>query len=306
MKLRNICFLLAWLCAVLPLQARTDKAITRQVGDVNIVLQFYTPSIVRVVKYPAADRQPDKQSYSVILKPDAGKVTSAEDNGRLTLSTHDLQVQLDLSTGIVGFYTASGNLLMQEKACSFTKRHGDNDEGKYRLSQTWQVAPDELLYGLGQLRDTCMVQRGRHIDIWNHNTYISIPYITSEKGWGLYWDNPGKSYYDDNAEGTTFTSEVGLCSDYYFIYRDGTQDGVIASIRELTGQATLFPLWTMGYWQCRERYKTSDELAEVLDNYRRLQIPLDGIVQDWQYWGCDSNWNAMRFMNPYYINVSSK
>lgn len=302
MKLRNICFLLAWLCAVLPLQARTDKAITRQVGDVNIVLQFYTPSIVRVVKYPAADRQPDKQSYSVILKPDAGKVTSAEDNGRLTLSTHDLQVQLDLSTGIVGFYTASGNLLMQEKACSFTKRHGDNDKGKYRLSQTWQVAPDELLYGLGQLRDTCMVQRGRHIDIWNHNTYISIPYITSEKGWGLYWDNPGKSYYDDNAEGTTFTSEVGLCSDYYFIYRDGTQDGVIASIRELTGQATLFPLWTMGYWQCRERYKTSDELAEVLDNYRRLQIPLDGIVQDWQYWGCDSNWNAMRFMNPYYIN----
>jgi len=61
-------------------------------------------------------------------------------------------------------------------------------------------------------------------------------------------------------------------------------------------------LWTMGHWQCRERYKTSDELATVLDKYRELQIPLDGIVQDWQYWGCDSNWNAMRFMNPYYIN----
>lgn len=64
----------------------------------------------------------------------------------------------------------------------------------------------------------------------------------------------------------------------------------------------MFPLWAMGHWQCRERYKTSDELAGVLDKYRELEIPLDGIVQDWQYWGCDSNWNAMRFMNPYYIN----
>lgn len=64
----------------------------------------------------------------------------------------------------------------------------------------------------------------------------------------------------------------------------------------------MFPLWTMGYWQCRERYKSPDELCGVLDKYRKLQIPLDGIVQDWQYWGCDSNWNAMKFVNPRYIN----
>jgi alpha-D-xyloside xylohydrolase len=95
---------------------------------------------------------------------------------------------------------------------------------------------------------------------------------------------------------------VAECIDYYFLYKDGTQDGVIDAIRQLTGQATMFPLWTMGHWQCRERYKTSDELAAVLDRYRELRIPLDGIVQDWQYWGCDSNWNAMRFQNPYYIN----
>ena len=91
-------------------------------------------------------------------------------------------------------------------------------------------------------------------------------------------------------------------SDYYFMYKDGTQDGVIACIRDLSGQATMFPLWTMGFWQCRERYKSSDELCEVLDKYRELGVPLDGIVQDWQYWGCDSNWNAMKFMNPRYIN----
>ena len=58
----------------------------------------------------------------------------------------------------------------------------------------------------------------------------------------------------------------------------------------------------MGFWQCRERYKSPDELCGVLDKYRDLEIPLDGIVQDWQYRGCDSIWNAMKFMNPRYIN----
>ena len=125
-----------------------------------------------------------------------------------------------------------------------------------------------------------MNQRGRkNIELWNHNTYIAIPYFTSEKGYGLYWDNAGKTYFNDVVASknnsnqpscTSFTSEVGTCSDYYFMYKDGTQDGVIASIRELTGQATMFPKWAMGFWQCRERYKTSDELAGVLDKYREL------------------------------------
>jgi len=279
-----------------------SSAVTRQIGDVKVSIQFYSPSIVRIVKYPASDACPQKKSYSVIMKREAVRVTGNESNGCLTLASSQMRVSLDLKTGRVNYSTAEGKPLMQESRFAFERRQGDKDAGKYKLSQTWQIAKDENIFGLGQLRDTLMVQRNRHADIWNGNTYTSIPYITSERGWGLYWDNAGRSYYEDNAQGTTFTSEVGLCSDYYFIYRDGTQDGVIASIRDLTGQATMFPLWTMGYWQCRERYKTSDELATVLDKYRELQIPLDGIVQDWQYWGCDSNWNAMRFMNPYYIN----
>lgn len=91
--------------------------------------------------------------------------------------------------------------------------------------------------------------------------------------------------FSDTPQETSFNSEAGLMSDYYIIYKDGTQDGVIAGVRELTGQASMLPLWTMGFWQCRERYKSPDELCGVLDKYRDLEIPLDGIVQDWQYWG---------------------
>lgn len=130
---------------------------------------------------------------------------------------------------------------------------------------------------------------------------ICIPFIHSVKGYGLYWDNYSPTMFTDNPQEMSFDSEVGDCADYYFIYGSNA-DGVIAGVRDLTGQAPLYPLWTLGFWQCRERYKSPDELCEVVDEYRDRKVPLDGIIQDWQYWGCDSNWNSMKFQNPRYIN----
>ena len=268
-------------------------AIEQIVDGIAIRVEFYADGIARVMKFPAGTT-PQKKSYSVILEPQA---TSAE---------QAFNVTIDAATGLLTFADKEGRVLLRESVRpSFEKRIGDNDEGRYRISQTWTLDDDEAIYGLGQLRDEHMSWRGTEKDIWNHNTYISIPYFTSEKGYGVYWDNAGRSRFSDSPEGLTFSSEVSTCIDYYFLFLDGTQDGIINRIRQLTGQATMFPLWALGHWQCRERYKTSDELASVLDTYRNLRIPLDAIVQDWQYWGCDSNWNAMRFMNPYYINKVS-
>ena len=78
----------------------------------------------------------------------------------------------------------------------------------------------------------------------------------------------------------------------------GDADGVIADIRWLTGSVPMVPLWTYGFHQSRERYKTQNELLEVVDKYRELGIPFDGIIQDWQYWGSNYTWNAMEFINP--------
>jgi alpha-D-xyloside xylohydrolase len=82
----------------------------------------------------------------------------------------------------------------------------------------------------------------------------------------------------------------------------GNADGVIACMRDLTGQVPMFPLWTFGYWQSKERYKSQDELVGVVKKYRELGVPLDGIIQDWQYWGNNYLWNAMEFLNSDYSN----
>ncbi len=285
-----------------PSQA-THSSVTRQVANQTVTVEFYSPSIVRVVKSATPDDAKQKKSYSVILKPRQVKGVSVQEEGDVIhLGSAFLTVTFNQRTGEIAFLSKEDQLLLRDTKTILDTRQDVANKGKYRVKQSFRLEDDEAVYGLGQLRDTHMNQRGRHVELWNHNTYIAIPYFTSEKGYGVYWDNAGKTYFDDDKDTTSFTSEVGTCADYYFLYKDGTQDGVIASIRELTGQATLFPRWAMGFWQCRERYKTSDELAGVLDKYRELKIPTDAIVQDWQYWGCDSNWNAMKFQNPYYIN----
>jgi alpha-D-xyloside xylohydrolase len=92
---------------------------------------------------------------------------------------------------------------------------------------------------------------------------------------------------------TTFRSELGQAIDYYFFYGPEL-NRVIADYRQLTGEAPLFPKWAYGYWQCRERYHTQEEILGVGTEFRKRKLPVDALVQDWQYWG-KYGWNAMKF-----------
>ncbi len=261
---------------------------------------FYSPSIVRVTKYPGT-QVPETKSFSVIKTPGKVDLKTENKSDAIILSSGKITATLG-KDGNVSFTSPDGKKLLAEQYNSHAPCANAVDAGKYKVSQSWRLEPEEVILGLGQRQNKNLNQRGQYVRLWSGNTNITIPYFTSEKGYGLYWDNAGDGRFYDTPDNTAFESEVAQAIDYYFMYDGGKQDGVIAAIRDLTGDATMFPLWTLGHWQCRERYKSSDELCDVLDRYRELEVPLDGIVQDWQYWGCDSNWNAMRFMNPHYIN----
>lgn len=100
-----------------------------------------------------------------------------------------------------------------------------------------------------------------------------------------------------------FESEAGQCQDYYFIY--GTNiDDVISGYRTLTGKATMLPLWTFGFWQSRERYKTQDEILNTVKEFRSRKIPLDNIVLDWSYWKEDA-WGSQEFDASRFPNADS-
>ena len=97
---------------------------------------------------------------------------------------------------------------------------------------------------------------------------------------------------------TTFRSEVGQGIDYYFFYGPEL-NRVIADYRQLTGEAPLFPKWAYGYLQCRERYHSEQEILATAAEFRKRKIPVDALIQDWQYWG-KYGWNAMKFDEDHY------
>ena len=103
----------------------------------------------------------------------------------------------------------------------------------------------------------------------------------------LKWKTPPRSPY------TSLWSEVGDGIDYHFVYGPDL-DAVVAGYRELTGRAPIMPRWALGLWQSRERYKTAQESLSTLAEFRRRRIPLDTIVQDWQYWREDQ-WGSHEF-----------
>lgn len=108
---------------------------------------------------------------------------------------------------------------------------------------------------------------------------------------GVQGDQPVLSFRESR-DLTEFRSPVATAVDYVFIAGQG--DEITAAYRRLTGAAPLPPLWALGYIHCRERYSSQEELLRNAAEFRARRLPLDVIVQDWQYWG-RHGWNAMRF-----------
>ena len=275
-------------------EVTADKTVTK--------VTFYSPDIVRVTKTPAGEAGNTRASLVVTMTPQEGlKVTKSENSSAVTLKSPVLTVRIDKKTGLVQFL-AKGKNLLKEKAYGFEERTEGPDKGSYRTTIVYQLDKDEPIYGLGVTQDGKLNHRGStHMNMEQNNTQDYQHVIQSIKGWGIYWDNYSRSQFIDNEEGMKFSAEVGDDIDYYFMY-GGSADGVNAQMRNLSGDVPMFPLWTFGYWQCRERYKSVDELLEVVRWHRENNVPLDGIIQDWQYWGSNYTWNAMDFLADTYVN----
>lgn len=142
---------------------------------------------------------------------------------------------------------------------------------------------------------------------WYHD--LDLQFSTNEtKGIKIYWSPNGGyfhllQYGPNPAYEKTFvalSSETAKFIDY-FVIAGQQADDVIAGYRQLTGKAVMLPKWAYGFWQSRERYKSQEELLEVLKTYRERKIPIDNIVLDWSYWP-ENAWGSHRFDPQYFPN----
>lgn len=264
----------------------------------DIEIQWFGPNTLRVLKTPQG-KSVKKESLSVIAHPkNSGIKITTPGNGCIVMTSQTLTVTLNPQTGIITYAKPNGDTLLieQENVKAFTPI---NDAGRstYNIYQGFTTSKEEGLYGLGQLQNGQMMQRDITKHLVQGNVEDVSPFFQSTKGYGVFWDNYSGTTYTDNEQETSFRSEIGDCIDYYFMY-GGSADGVIAEVRALTGDVPMMPLWSYGFMQSKERYKSQEETVGVVKKYRELGIPLDCIIQDWQYWGHNYLWNAMDFQNP--------
>jgi len=447
-------------------------------GGAKVVrLQVINDNIIRVQATSEASL-PQKQSLMIVEQKAQPKFDVRQDDDKVCVKASRVEARVDVKSGKITFYDASGKKLLKESDNGKQFKNFTVPEREYGLKGgaplteamkhgiQWQMKfdspDDEAFYGLGQHQSEEFNMKGKNEDLFQYNTKVSIPFVLSNKNYGILWDsysycrfgNPndylqlnrafklydrkGKAghltgtYVDAQGKklvrdedsiyyeyGYPATSEIAVKTDnggiknfpkgfnlqgarvvyegfiepqvsnlyqfilyysgYVKVYIDGKEvvperwrtawnpnaykfatdlkkgkkaqlriewqpdggeaycglrvseprseeergklsiwsemardmdyyfivgrnfDEVISGYRTLTGKASLYPKWVLGFWQSRERYKSSQEIEETLAEFRKRHIPVDNIVQDWNYWKLDS-WGSHEFEADRYPN----
>ena len=264
-------------------------------GSLNVRVQFYADGTVRVVKWPAGGTSA-KVSLSVLQKDlPALDVPVKEDANKVILSSGKITVLVSKFDGSIQFLDSNGGTVLKEQGKAVFAPTGiARESSAFSVRQNFALSADEGVYGLGEQQLGVMNYRGHSVKIVQANTKAVTPVLVSTAGYGIFWDNYSKTIFDDSNGQASLWSEVADNIDYYFFYGP-TIDQEIAGYRQLTGDAPLYGKWAYGYWQSKEHYATRDELLGIARAYRDKHIPIDNIVQDWNYWGNNDNWGGMFF-----------
>ena len=354
----------------------------------------------------------EEQEFILINKPTVPAFAVKETVDGLELSTKTIVVAYNKKTGVLTYSDKSGKVFLSEKANSrLLKPDTILGEPCFIAEQGFESPQDEYLFGLGQFQDGFYNLKNTTRKLIQVNTQIAIPFLVSNKGYGLMWNQYGMTYFNptnqeislvkiSKNEGekkevevtttsgtqkvsqqqsiysgnfsvakdgeysifldlgdmdsrhlvvidgkdvinqsnlwlppavskliqlkagehtvkvickstntpslslklsdneTVFKSPNAKSLDYVVFAGDHT-DEIIAGYRNLTGNVPMLPKWAFGFWQCRERYTSGEHLVATVKEFRKRNLPVDVIVQDWQYWG-KYGWGVPKFDETHY------
>jgi alpha-D-xyloside xylohydrolase len=209
------------------------------------------------------------------------------------LTNGKIRVEISKEGQLRFFNTQSGKMLLGEPAPYFNKpparwwrfEHGD----LARLVVRFEPNPGERFYGLGQHQHGKLDQKGCVIELEQRNTEVCIPFLLSSHGYAFLWNNPGIGQVELAENITRWVADGTRLMDYYIVAGDSYAE-LLDRYTHATGRAPLLPEWALGFWQCKLRYRTQEELLEVAREYHRRGIPLSVIVTDFFHWSQMGDW----------------
>lgn len=215
-------------------------------------------------------------------------------NGNITAKINEF--------GWLSFYNQKGEMLLEERWR--VKRGGDKTsaleiEGRefkplignedYKITLRFEPNEGEKIYGLGQRQEVQLNMKGCTLELAHRNSQASVPFALSNKGYGMLWNNPaiGQVTFANNT--TEWVAEVADQMDYWITAGD-TPAAIEEAYADATGKVPMMPEYGTGFWQCKLRYKTQEELLNVAREYKRRGLPISVIVCDFFHWPQQGEW----------------
>ena len=164
-----------------------------------------------------------------------------------------------------------------------------NPGGDYHLSMRFVSTPDEKIYGMGQYQQPYLNQKGNDLELAQRNSQASVPFMVSSLGYGFLWNNPavGRVMFGKNI--TTWEAYSTKQLDYWITAGD-TPAEIEERYADVAGKVPMMPEWAMGFWQCKLRYQTQEELLNIAREYKKRGLPIDVIVIDYFHWPLQGDW----------------
>ncbi|CRK23602.1 hypothetical protein BN1723_013051, partial [Verticillium longisporum] len=283
------------------LQAIDDKLVFKFDAE-TLWIQPWGANALRI-RSTRAREMPDEDW--ALLKPAAAtpKITIDEQSGG-TLENGNVKASIT-KAGKITVHNAKGDLLLEE----YTRARKDVRDPKcsalnvearefkplansdsYHLTARFEsVDPDEKLFGMGQYQQPFLDLKGHDLELAHRNSQASVPFALSSLGYGLLWNNPsiGRAFLGRNI--MSFDARSTTTLDYWIVAGD-TPAAIVEAYADATGKVPLAPEFMLGFWQCKLRYQTQEELLSVAREYRRRELPIDLIVIDFFHWPTQGDW----------------
>lgn len=219
-------------------------------------------------------------------------------NGKITAQV--------LDNGKILFYRDGKTLLLEEYLRTEAAYGGFNSllkvdarelrpilGGDYQLAMRFESNRKEKLFGMGQYQQDILNLKGSTLELAQRNSQASVPFVLSDQGYGFLWNNPaiGRVTFGTNV---TEWSSLSTKQLDYWITAGETPAEIMHSYSQVTGLPPMMPEYAMGFWQCKLRYRTQEELLEVAREYHRRGIPLSVLVIDYFHWPNQGTWDFDR------------
>ena len=231
----------------------------------------------------ALDDAPTSPPAQVVIAEDEAQLVNGELTVRAVLNRSEANPEVLLTF----VNTTTDEELLREHREHFwapgSRVYLGDRSGTYELQQEFAAYDDELLFGMGQRTHGQLNLKGLALDLVQRNGEVNIPFVLSNRGYGILWNLPAIGRVEFARNATRWQAAQGKQIDYW-ITAGSTPAAILERYADATGHVPELPAWASGFWQSKLRYRTQAELMEVAREFQRRELPLSVIVSDYFHW----------------------